>query len=158
MNASYGGGLGVFRGGLKGLRSPVVPAAGVLGDSPSGLGEAYDTGIGAVVTKSPTVAPRPPRPEPTIVRAGTGWLNVVGLANPGASEFADMLGKPDFPVVVSLAGEDTIDFGWMVGLFKQVAGFELDMSCPNVRGTGDEPGDDPDLVGAIVREVKPSTT
>ena len=144
-------------GGLN-LRNPVVLAAGVLGDSPSKLGEAYDTGIGAVVTKSLTISPRPPRPEPTIVRAGTGWLNSVGLANPGASEFADQLGKPNFPVIVSLAGEDPIDFGWMIGLFKHVVGFELNLSCPNVRGMGDELGDDPNLVATIVREAKSATT
>ena len=149
-------GPGVFVG-LK-LHSPVVLAAGVLGDSPTKLGEAYDTGIGAVVTKPLTVAPRPPRPEPTIVRTKTGWLNSAGLANPGASEFADQLGRPDFPVIVSLAGEDPIDFGWMVGLFKHVVGFELSLSCPNVRGMGDELGDDPNLVAMIVRETKSATT
>lgn len=50
-------------GGLK-LRNPVVLAAGVLGDSPTKLGEAYDAGIGAVVTKPLTVAPRTPGPNP----------------------------------------------------------------------------------------------
>lgn len=80
------------------------------------------------------------------------------MANPGASEFADQLGRPDFPVIVSMAGEDPIDFGWMVGLFRHVVGFELNLSCPNVRGMGDGLGDDPALVEAVVREAKSATT
>ena len=146
-------------GGLE-IRNPVILAAGVLGDSPENLRAAYEAGAGAVVTKSLTVDPRPARPEPTIITLENGGrLNAVGLANPGAAAFARALGcadgagksGPGYPVIVSLAGSDPTDFEHMIGLFGgNVAGFEINLSCPNVDGVGQDVGDDPGLVGRIV--------
>ena len=136
------------------IRNPVILASGVLGDSPTNLKAAYDAGAGAVVTKSITMEPRLGHREPIIIQTGCGWLNSVGLANPGATVFARRLGRPDYPVIVSLAGSQPSDFEYMIGLFDCAAGFELNLSCPNVNGLGDDVGEDPELMRRVVRAAK----
>lgn len=144
-------------GPLK-LRNPVLLASGVLGDTPEHLRTAYESGAGAVVTKSITLEPREGNPEPNVFKLGVGWiLNRVGLRNPGAAAFADALGNPDYPVIVSLAGSMPSDFAEMVGMFRGVVGFELNISCPNVEGLGDHVGNDPVLTTKVVEATKAAT-
>ncbi len=145
-------------GPLK-LRSPVILASGVLGDSPEMLRNAYDYGIGAVVTKSITLTPREGNPEPNHMEREDGWyMNWVGLKNPGAAAFVKILGRPDYPVIVSLAGSMPSEFVEMVRMFNGVvAGFELNISCPNVGGLGDRIGNDPTLTASVVKAVKEAT-
>lgn len=140
------------------IRNPVILASGVLGDAPENLRAAYDMGAGVVVTKTITLEPREGYPGPTIKELDDGWtLNWVGLKNPGAKEFADMLGRPDYPVIVSLTGSIPSDFGRMVGMFDGVVGFELNISCPNVAGMGDYIGHDPVLTTQVVEAAKRAT-
>lgn len=139
------------------MRSPVMLAACPLGASPDTLRAAYDAGAGAVVTKSITLEPRAGNPEPNTARLPGGWtLNWAGLGNPGADEFSRALGRPDFPVIVSLAGSAPPDFGAMAGMFDAVAGFEINLSCPNAGGESCA-GNDPAAAGDIVRAVRRAT-
>lgn len=145
---------------LLNIRNPVILSAGILGDSISNLMLAYDAGAGAVVTKSITISPRSSRPEPTIIPLDTGgWLNAVGLANPGAESFAQELKKlSDCKVIVSLAGSTPSEFEQMIELFKGTAiAFELNMSCPNINDIKVDVGDDPNLVSNITSIAKSST-
>ena len=50
--------------------------------------------------------PREGYPGPTVVPlGGGGWLNAVGLSNPGAAAFADMIrDNHTVPIIVSLVG------------------------------------------------------
>ena len=139
------------------MRSPVMLAACPLGASPHMLRAAYDAGAGAVVTKSVTLEPRAGNPEPNMTKLPTGWtLNWVGLGNPGARAFSSALGRPDFPVIVSLAGSSPSDFDAMVGMFDGVAGFEVNLSCPNA-GPESCVGDDLVAAEAIIRAVRRAT-
>ena len=140
------------------MRSPVVLAAGQLGDSPEKLQDAYNTGIGMVVTKSVTIKPHKGNPEPNVTKLDDGWvMNWVGLDNPGAEKFAEMLGKPDYPVMVSLAGSEPADFAKMVGMFDKVSGFEINVSCPNADETRCYIGDDGTIVAESVEAAKDCT-
>ena len=140
------------------IRNPVILASGVFGDAPEKLRAAYQYGAGAVVTKSITRYPREGNPEPNHKESSDGWYkNWVGLRNPGAEAFARMLGRPDYPVIVSLAGSIPYEFGEMVGMFGGVAGFEINVSCPNVDGMGDYVGNDPTLTAQVVKAVKDAT-
>ena len=141
------------------IRNPVILASCLLGDTPENLRAAYETGAGAVVTKSVTLEPRDGHPEPNFIRMEEGgWLNCIGLRNAGAAEFARALGKPDYPVIVSLAGTDPAGFTSMIGMFECAAAFELNLSCPNVDGFGDYVGHDPALTGRVVRAAKSATS
>ncbi len=143
------------------LDKPVMLASGILGISLDVFNRLYASGAGAVVTKSLSTAPWEGYPNPTIFSVkGGGWINAVGLSNPGASNFAKMIEpNQDVPIVVSLVGSVPEDFEMMIKEFKncKVKAYELNLSCPHVARVGLEVGDDPGLVKAIVSTVKKAT-
>ena len=143
------------------LERPAMLASGILGISLDVFKRLYRSGAGAIVTKSLSKEPWEGYPNPTIFSVnGGGWLNAIGLSNPGASNFAKMI-EPnrDIPIIVSLVGSIPEDFELMVKEFVncKVAGFELNLSCPHVAKVGLEVGDDPELVKKIVSIIKKST-
>ncbi len=143
------------------LDKPVMLASGILGISLDVFNRLYASGAGAVVTKSLSTAPWEGYPNPTIFSVkGGGWINAVGLSNPGASNFAKMIEpNQDVPIVVSLVGSVPEDFEMMIKEFKncKVKAYELNLSCPHVAKVGLEVGDDPGLVKAIVSTIKNTT-
>jgi dihydroorotate dehydrogenase (NAD+) catalytic subunit len=143
------------------LDKPVMLASVILGISLDVFNRLYASGAGAVVTKSLSTAPWEGYPNPTIFSVkGGGWINAVGLSNPGASNFAKMIERnQDVPIIVSLVGSVPEDFETMIKEFKncKVKAYELNLSCPHVAKVGLEVGDDPGLVKSIVSAVKNST-
>lgn len=140
------------------LERPAMLASGILGISLDVFARLHRAGAGAVVTKSLSKEPWEGYPNPTIIGlGGGGWINAVGLSNPGAENFAAMLEpNQDVPVIVSLVGSVPEDFEFMVGQFAKckVMAYELNLSCPHVAKVGLEVGDDPELVRGIVRATK----
>lgn len=136
-------------------------ASGILGISLDVFNRLHRSGAGAVVTKSLSIEPWEGYPNPTIFSVnGGGWMNAVGLSNPGASNFAKMIEhNQDVPIIVSLVGSIPEDFEMMIKEFTNcnVTAFELNLSCPHVAKVGLEVGDDPALVKKIVTTVKNST-
>ena len=147
--------------GTMKLDKPAMLASGILGISLDVFNRLYRSGAGAVVTKSLSSEPWEGYPNPTIFSVnGGGWMNAVGLSNPGASNFAKMIeSNKDVPIIVSLVGSIPEDFEMMINEFKNcnVTAFELNLSCPHVAKVGLEVGDDPELVKKIVTTVKNST-
>jgi dihydroorotate dehydrogenase (NAD+) catalytic subunit len=143
------------------LERPVMLASGILGISVDVFNRLYRSGAGAVVSKSLSTEPWDGYPNPTIFSVnGGGWINAVGLSNPGAPNFAKMIeSNKDVPIIVSLVGSIPEDFEMMVEQFKncKVTAYELNLSCPHVAKVGLEVGDDPELVKKIVGAVKNST-
>ncbi len=143
------------------LERPVMLASGILGISLDVFNRLYRSGAGAVVTKSLSTEPWEGYPNPTIFGlGGGGWINAVGLSNPGAANFAKMIEpNKDVPIVVSLVGSVPEDFEQMVKEFEncKVTAYELNLSCPHVAKVGLEVGDDPELVKQIVSSVKNTT-
>ena len=143
------------------LERPTILASGILGISLDVFNRIYKAGAGAVVTKSLSKEPWEGYANPTIFSVkGDGWLNAVGLSNPGASNFAKMI-EPNnqVPIIVSLVGSVEKDFEFMIKQFEncKVAAYELNLSCPHVAKVGLEVGDDPELVENIVKTVKQVT-
>lgn len=143
------------------LDRPVMLASGILGISLDVFNRLYRSGAGAVVSKSLSTEPWDGYPNPTIFSVnGGGWINAVGLSNPGAPNFAKMIeSNKDVPIIVSLVGSIPEDFEMMVKQFKncKVTAYELNLSCPHVAKVGLEVGDDPELVKKIVSTMKNST-
>jgi len=150
--------LSVEVGGLR-LSNPTILASGVLSNGPL-LKQAALAGAGAVVTKSLTVKRREGNATPVVVGTRAGFLNNVGLANPGYMEFLEhdlpIAKEGGVPVIVSAAG-----FSWRefveICVRAEEAGadaVELNLSCPNVEGGGIEFGRDPETSAKIVREVR----
>jgi dihydroorotate dehydrogenase (NAD+) catalytic subunit len=112
-------------------------AAGVLGMSPAILKRVYDSGAGAVITKSLGPEPRKGHPNPTFVRFAYGGLNAMGLPNPGAEYFVDEikeLKEMGVPVVASFFGGSVQEFAEVAYILSRagVDALELNASCPNV--------------------------
>ena len=143
------------------LDRPVMLASGILGISLDVFNRLYRSGAGAVVTKSLSKEPWEGYPNPTIFSVkGDGWINAVGLSNPGAPNFAKIIEpNQDVPIIVSLVGSIPEDFEMMIKEFEncKVTAYELNLSCPHVAKVGLEVGDDPELVKKIVTTVKNST-
>lgn len=140
------------------LERPIMLASGILGISLDVFNRLYRSGAGAVVTKSLSKEPWKGYPNPTIFSVkGGGWINAVGLSNPGAPYFAKMIEpNKDVPIIVSLVGSIPEDFEFMIKQFEKckVTAYELNLSCPHVAKVGLEVGDDPELVRKIVTTVK----
>ena len=143
------------------LEQPTGLASGILGISLDVFERLHNAGAGAVVTKSLSKEPWDGYPNPTIFSVkGGGWINAVGLSNPGAETFAKMI-EPnnDVPIIVSLVGSIEDDFEYMMKKFDKcnVSAYELNLSCPHVAKVGLEVGDDIELVSKIIKKVKSVT-
>lgn len=127
--------------GLK-LRSPTLNASGVLGMSALLLKRVYDSGAGAVVTKSLGPTGRTGHINPTVVEVEGGILNAMGLPNPGVEGYMEELRelkRERIPVVASFFASTLEEFqGGAKSLCEAGAdALELNLSCPNV---GEESG------------------
>lgn len=143
------------------IERPTMLASGILGISLDVFNRIYKAGAGAVVTKSLSKEPWEGYPNPTIFSVkGGGWLNAIGLSNPGAPYFAKMISQnKEIPIIVSLVGSVEDDFTFMIKQFEscKILAFELNLSCPHVEKVGLEVGDDPELVKKIIKKIKSVT-
>lgn len=143
--------------------TPVLSAPGPVefGRQVQGV---YDLrAFGGFITKSITLEPREGHPGPHTVATASGWLNAVGLRNPGAAgfiarelPFLRTLGRP---VIVSIAGHRKGEFAAVANMVSGepgVCGLELNVSCPNVED-GLVFGTDPARTGALVAAVRART-
>lgn len=119
------------------LRNPIMNAAGVLGMNPAILNRVYESGAGAVITKSIGPEPRRGHPNPTFVKLECGGLNAMGLPNPGIDFFTEEikeLKKMKIPVVASFFGGSIREFADVASKLSLAGAdaLELNASCPNV--------------------------
>ena len=115
--------------------------------------------IGILTTKSIGPEPKPGNREPILAQYPDGFVNAVGLTNPGADEFAKRISKIKIPkdkvLLASIFGKDAAEFVYVAKtLENSVDGFELNLSCPHAKGYGMQLGQDPEMVRKIVDAVK----
>ena len=136
-------------------------ASGFLGISMNLFRRLYKQNVGAIVSKSISNSPIEGYRNPTIVSLNnSGYLNAVGLANPGADAFSQEIRENDnLPILVSLAGSSDEDFPSLVKKFDRlnIIGYEINLSCPHVAKMGVEIGDDPEMVYRVVKATKSCT-
>jgi len=143
------------------LANPVFVASGTSGYADE-LADFTDINrLGGFITKSITLKPRKGNPTPRIVETDAGMLNAIGLANVGLDKFVEeklpIIEKLTVPVFVSVAGESIDEYVVVVERLateKAIAGFELNISCPNVSKGGISFGTDPAQVTEITSAVK----
>lgn len=143
------------------LANPVMTASGTCGYADELLEFMDLSKIGGIITKSITLKPRAGNPTPRIVETSSGMLNAIGLANIGLEQFIEekipILEKLQTVVFVNLAGRTIDEYVAVAKRLAQEAaidGFELNISCPNVKKGGITFGTDPVLVGEITAAVK----
>ena len=146
--------------GLR-LRNPTILASGILGSSAEYLREVARVGAGAVTTKSVGPKPRDGYKNPTVMQVECGFLNAVGLPNPGIEKFVDEIRRLrdlEVPLIVSVYGFSPEEYAEVSSMAVNAGAdaIELNLSCPHVRGAGAEIGRDPRLVSQVVKMVKES--
>jgi len=152
--------------GLR-LNNPVMTASGTSGYSDE-LGDFMDVNaLGGFVTKSISVRPRRGNPPPRVVETDAGMLNTIGLANVGLDRFVaekiptlEPMAEAGVAVFVNIAGttiEDYVVVTERLARERAIAGFELNISCPNVKKGGISFGTDPVQVEEITSAVKAVT-
>ena len=143
------------------LKNPVFTASGTCGYADE-LSDFMDISqLGGFITKSITAKPRKGHATPRIVETDAGMLNAIGLANIGLDKFIEdklpILEKLTVPVFVNLAGEtikEYVTVAERLATEQTIAGFELNISCPNVQKGGITFGKDPQQVTEITSAVK----
>jgi dihydroorotate dehydrogenase (NAD+) catalytic subunit len=146
--------------GLK-TNNPVWTASGTCGYADE-LGDFMDLNkLGGFITKSITIKPRAGNDTPRVVETDSGMLNAIGLANLGVDEFVSqkipILEKLTVPVFVNVAGETIDDYVAVVQRlcqYRPIAGFELNISCPNVKHGGITFGTEPEVIKEITAKIK----
>jgi len=119
-----------------------------------------------LVTKAVSVEPRSGAPAPRVAEFAGGMINAVGLANPGL----DAVQRDQLPwlaahlrrarVLVNVIGTSVDDFVRVLSALDTapgVAGFELNVSCPNVRRGGMEFGADAAVLADLVSQARRAT-
>ncbi|MBN2594880.1 MAG: dihydroorotate dehydrogenase [Sedimentisphaerales bacterium] len=146
--------------GLK-LSNPVFTVSGTCGYADE-LSDFMDVNcLGGFITKSITLKPRKGNAPPRIVETDSGMLNAIGWANIGLDKFIEeklpVIRKMSPAVFVNIAGETIADYVAVVERLvaeSGIAGFELNISCPNVEHGGVSFGTDPAQVTEITKAVK----
>jgi dihydroorotate dehydrogenase (NAD+) catalytic subunit len=154
--------LSVHVAGLQ-FRNPTALASGILGYSAESLQRIAEAGAGAVVTKSVGVEPRPGYPNPTVVQANAGLINAMGLPNPGIDEYTEEITYAKsvlkVPLIVSVYGYTAEEYATAAKKASQAGAdaVELNVSCPHVKKTGSEIGQNPKILAEVVAKVKAAT-
>jgi len=148
------------------FQNPLILAAGTAGFGRELAGVMDLDRLGGLVTKAVSVEPRPGNAPPRVAEFRGGMLNSVGLANPGLArvrdEFLPWLSAHvrRAQVLVNVVGFRTEEYAAVVGGLDGVpgiAGFELNLSCPNTSAGGIEFGADPECVRRIVAACRART-
>ncbi len=146
------------------LNNPTAQASGILGYSPESLQRIAEAGAGAVVTKSVGLKPRMGYPNPTVVQANCGIINAMGLPNPGIKEYASEItftkNVINVPLIVSVYGYTPEEYAEVAKTATKAGAdaIELNVSCPHVKETGSEIGQNPKLLTQVIRKVKTATS
>jgi dihydroorotate dehydrogenase (NAD+) catalytic subunit len=153
---SHNGSLEVDIAGLQ-LSNPLILASGVMGTTPGGLNRVAEAGAGGAVTKSLGLEARAGHGSPNVVKVSCGYLNAMGLPNPGVKEFRKEMGREKVRTTVfaSVYGEGPEEFAEVAGkIAPEADAIELNLSCPHAEKLGAAVGSDPELVEKVVREVQ----
>ncbi|AQQ10278.1 Dihydroorotate dehydrogenase B (NAD(+)), catalytic subunit [Sedimentisphaera cyanobacteriorum] len=145
------------------LKNPVFTASGTCGYIDE-LDDYLDVNqLGGWITKSITLKPRLGNPAPRVVETNGGMLNAIGLANIGLEEFIaeklPIIRQKNTAVFVNLAGQKIDEYVEVASRLSGqdgISGFELNISCPNVKQGGISFGTDPAQIKKITSEVKPA--
>lgn len=142
------------------LRNPVMSAAGILGITAQSLLKLANVGAGAVVTKSISLKPSSGYPNPTITQVNCGFINAMGLPNPGIEAFREEIQLyktlTNVPLIVSVYGFTPEEYAQVAAIAAEngADAVELNVSCPHAEKTGAEIGQDPKKLAEVVKEVK----
>lgn len=143
------------------LRNPVIAASGTFA-----YGIEFEKLVdlelvGGIVIKGLSREPIEGNPPPRIYETHGGMINSIGLQNIGVRQFVQeklpQLAKFRTPIFANVFGYETADYVEVVRVLEDstgVAGYELNVSCPNTKHGGIYFSSDPVLLGEVITAVK----
>jgi len=144
------------------LANPVIAASGTFGYGIEFEEIVSLERIGGFVTKGISLAPMTGHPAPRIIQTAAGMLNAIGLQNVGVDDY--MLRKlppmkryPGCKVFVNVFGSTVSEYIQVIERLNQaegIAGYELNVSCPNVHAGGQAFGADGSELEYLVRKAR----
>ncbi|HYL78838.1 MAG TPA: dihydroorotate dehydrogenase [Bryobacteraceae bacterium] len=144
------------------LRNPVIAASGTYG-----YGIEFETvadlnAIGGIVVKGLSREPIEGNPPPRLWETDAGMINSVGLQNIGAKAFVQdklpALRKFQTAIFANVFGYAPEDYAEVIRILEDaegLAGYELNVSCPNTKHGGIYFSTDPGLLSELVSLVRP---
>jgi dihydroorotate dehydrogenase (NAD+) catalytic subunit len=163
--------LAVRVAGLS-LQNPIVLAAGTAAYGQELADVLRLDALGGLVTKAVSPQPRAGAPAPRVADFGGGMINAVGLANPGVeavrSEHLPWLARslPGVRKLANVVGFAVEEFAAVIERLDDALagdaagaldGYEINVSCPNVKAGGMEFGADPVALAQVVRLARAAT-
>jgi len=152
--------LSVQIGALR-LRNPILAASGTFGYGVEFAHLVNLNRLGGFVTKGLSREPIEGAPPPRLCETPSGMLNAVGLQNVGVRAFVaeklPVLRKYGTAVLANVFGyclEDYVEIIRVLEDAEGLAGYELNISCPNVKKGGMQFGNDPAQVAEVVAATR----
>jgi dihydroorotate dehydrogenase (NAD+) catalytic subunit len=147
------------------FKNPIFVASGTYGYGTEVSELADITVLGAIVTKSVTRYPREGNPPPRIVETPSGMLNSIGLANIGVEAYIKKMiplyEELKTPIIMNIAGSTEDEYCEILEMTElvssNIAGYEINISCPNVNAGGMEFGVDCDLTEQLTTRLRKLT-
>jgi dihydroorotate dehydrogenase (NAD+) catalytic subunit len=143
------------------LRNPVLAASGTFGYGLEFANLLDLNQLGGIVTKGLSLEPIAGNPAPRLWHTEAGMINSVGLQNVGVGAFVrDKLPKlrpysvPIFTNVFGYRVEDYLGVLERLEDSEGVAGYELNISCPNTKEGGIFFSSDPDATYDLVLRAR----
>ncbi len=144
------------------LKNPVLTASGTFGYGLEFAALVDLNKLGGIITKGLSREPIAGNPAPRLWEATAGMMNSVGLQNVGVREFAQnklpKLRAYNVPVIANVFGYAGDDYREVIRVLEDhagLAGYELNVSCPNTKHGGMFFSSDAALLGELVRSVRP---
>jgi dihydroorotate dehydrogenase (NAD+) catalytic subunit len=143
------------------LKTPVLAASGTFAYGVEFREQVNLAGLGGVIVKGLSREPMDGNPPPRLFETQSGMLNSIGLQNIGVRAFVRdklpelrELGVTTFANIFGYAVEDYVEVGRVLEDADGLAGYELNVSCPNTRHGGMYFSSDPILLAEVVSAVR----
>ncbi len=152
--------LGVNVGEVS-LKNPVIAASGTFAYGIEFAHLVDLNRLGGIVVKGLSAEPMAGAEPPRICHTPSGMVNAIGLQNIGVTAFVaeklPLLRRYNTPIFANVFGKTVDAYLEVIRVLEQtegVAGYELNVSCPNVDKGGAEFGTDPGSLSGVVSAAR----
>jgi dihydroorotate dehydrogenase (NAD+) catalytic subunit len=144
------------------LENPVIAASGTYGYGVEFATVADLNAMGGLVVKGLSREPIAGNPPPRLWETEAGMINSIGLQNIGARAFVaeklPTLRHLRTAIFANVFGYQPEDYAEVIRVLEDaegIAGYELNVSCPNTKHGGIYFSSDPTLLGELVALIRP---
>ena len=147
------------------FQSPIILASGTFGYGHEAQKILDYNKVGCIITKSITLNPKEGNPHSRIHQSNSGMLNSIGLANVGVNNFCTkklpLLNNINTNILISIAGSQFEEYVEVLNVLEQSQGnhigYEINVSCPNVKEGGMEFGVDANMTYELTSKLRNMT-